>query len=49
MSQDLFHSLIGETIFFINPVGRENSCVVTERGAIELFKLQAYGYKFFTK
>lgn len=46
MSQNYFQSLIGETVHFINPQGRKNSCKVTVKGALELFKLQKEGYKF---
>jgi hypothetical protein len=46
MSQSYFQSLVGETVHFINPQGRRNSCIVTVRGAFELFKLQEHGYKF---
>lgn len=46
MSQSYFQSLVGETIYFINPQGRHNSCLVTQKGAIELFKLQKHGYRF---
>ena len=46
MSASFFQSLIGETVHFINPAGRKNSCKVTPKGAYELFKLQDQGYKF---
>ena len=46
MSQSFFQQLVGQTVEFINPLGRKNSCIVTPKGAIELYKLQKYGYKF---
>lgn len=46
MSQNFFQSLIGETVYFINPLGRRNSCIVTPKGAFELYKLQEFGYRF---
>ena len=49
MSQDFFSASIGERVYFINPAGRENSCIVTTKGAYELFKLQEFGYKFLPK
>ena len=49
MSQDFFSASIGERVYFINPAGRENSCIVTPKGAYELFKLQEFGYKFLPK
>lgn len=46
MSQNFFAALVGERVFFINPLGRRNSCIVTQKGVIGLHKLQADGYKF---
>jgi len=46
MSLSYFQAKVGQTVRFINPLGRENSCIVTEKGATELFKLQKYGYRF---
>lgn len=46
MSQNFFAALVGERVHFINPMGRKNSCIVTVKGVLGLYKLQAEGYEF---
>ena len=46
MSSSFFAALVGERVFFISPSGRKNSCIVTVKGVIGLFKLQSEGYRF---
>jgi len=45
MSEADLKKMVGKTITFINPQGRENTCTVTDKGVAGLLKLQQDGYQ----